>query len=95
MFSPMRPLEQHREVDNASPRSSTTGAWLLARERERLPHQAAARLAFCLICMMSWNDGSVGRRVQQEIGRHDGAQQIVEVVRDVAGEPALVSIFCC
>ena len=28
-------------------------------------------------------------RVQQEVGRHhDGAEQIVEVVRDVAGEPA-------
>ena len=27
-------------------------------------------------------------RVQQEVGRHhDGAEQIVEVVRDVAGEP--------
>ena len=44
-----------------SPRSSTCGRKVCLREnasscRTRL----AARLAFCLICMMSWNDGSVG-----------------------------------
>ena len=46
---------------STSPRSSTCGRSVCRREnasscRTRL----AARLAFCLICMMSWNDGSVG-----------------------------------
>jgi len=29
---------------------------LLAREGEQLAHQARRPLAFCLICMMSWNE---------------------------------------
>ncbi len=48
--------------DSASPRSSTCGRSVCLREKaSSCRTRLAARLAFCLICMMSWNDGSVGR----------------------------------
>ena len=77
--------------DSASPRSSTCGRRVWRRENaSSWRTSVAARVAFCLICMMSWNDG-IGRlvRVQQEVVRHhDGRQHVVEIVRDAAGELA-------
>ena len=47
--------------DSASPRSSTCGRSVWRRENaSSCRTSVAARVAFCLICMMSWNDGSVG-----------------------------------
>ena len=63
---------------------------LLARECQQLPHQARRPVGI-LLDLHDVLERRVGRLVgiQQEIGRHhDGAQQIVEVVRDRAGEPA-------
>ncbi len=63
---------------------------LLAREREQLPHQARGPVGV-LPDLHDVLERRIGRlvRVQQEVGRHhDGAEQIVEVVRDAAGEPA-------
>src|SRR5262249_6029054 len=94
-FSPIRRLSRTVRSESASPRSSTTGRMVCLREnasscRTRL----AARLAFCLICMMSCHDVVERRFVRlvrfcKETGPHlDAAGQIVEVVGDVAGEPA-------
>src|SRR5216684_1986634 len=61
---------------------------LLARERQQLPHQAR-RPVGVLLDLHDVLKRRIGRlvRVQQEVGRHhDGAEQIVEVVGDIAGE---------
>ena len=63
---------------------------LLARECQQLPHQAR-RPVGVLLDLHDVLERRVGRpvRVQEEIGRHhDGAEQIVEIVRDAAGELA-------
>ena len=47
--------------DSVSLRSITCGRSVWRREKaSSCRTRLAARLAFCLICMMSWNDGSVG-----------------------------------
>ena len=47
--------------DSASPRLSTCGRSVCLREKaKRCRTRPAARLAFWRICMMSWNEGSVG-----------------------------------
>ena len=77
--------------DSDSPRSSTCGRRVCLRENaSRCRTSAAARLAFCLICMMSWNDGSVGLCAfsRKSVRHHDGGKHVVEVVRDAAGELA-------
>ena len=77
--------------ESASPRSSTCGRKVWRRENARSCRTSvAARVAFCLICMMSWNDGSVGlcafNRKSLAIMMAD--KHVVEVVRDAAGELA-------
>ena len=89
-FSPIR-REQHGEIGQRLAEVEHLRAHgLLARERQQLPHQAR-RPVGVLLDLHDVLERRIGRpvRVEQEVGRHhDGAEQIVEVVRDVAGEPA-------
>ena len=74
-----------------SPSCSTCGRSVCRRENaSSWRTRPAARLAFCLICMMSWKDGSVGRWLaEQQVGiADDGGQHVVEIVGDAAGELA-------
>src|SRR6516165_12576531 len=60
-FSPIRRRSSMVRSESASPRSSTCGRSVCRREKaSNWRTSVAARVAFCLICMMSWNDGSVG-----------------------------------
>ena len=90
-FSPISRRSSMVRSLSVSLRSSTCGRSVCLREKASSWRTSAApRLAFCLICMMSWKRG-IGRlvRVEQEIGRHhDGGEHVVEVVRDAAGELA-------
>ena len=77
--------------DSTSPSCSVCGRSVWRREKaSSWRTRPAARLAFCLICMMSWKDGSVGAVVgEQQVGiADDRGQDVVEVVRDAAGELA-------
>ena len=84
-------LEQHGEIRQRLAEIEHLRAHgLLARERQQLPHQARRPVGI-LLDLHDVLERRIGRlvRVEQEVGRHhDGAEQIVEVVRDVAGEPA-------
>ena len=76
---------------STSESSSVCGSSVCRREKaSNCRTSPAARLAFCLICMMSWKDGSVGLMVgEQQVGiADDRGQHVVEVVRDAAGELA-------
>ena len=61
-FSPISRRSSMRQVVRAARRDrAPAGASVCLRENaSRCRTRLAARLAFCLICMMSWNDGSVG-----------------------------------
>ena len=60
-FSPISRRNSMLRSLKTSPRSSTCGRSVCLREKaSRCRTRLAARLAFCLICMMSPNDGSVG-----------------------------------
>ena len=60
-FSPIRRRSSIVNSVSASPRSSTCGRRVCLRENaSSCRTSVAARFAFCLICMMSWNKGSVG-----------------------------------
>src|SRR5471032_2683806 len=60
-FSPISRLSSMPRSLSVSPRSSTCGRKVCLRENaSSWRTSAAARLAFCLIWIMSWNDGSVG-----------------------------------
>ncbi len=86
-----QPAQQHREIrQRLAEIDHLRAQGLLAREREQLPHQAG-RPVGVLLDLHDVLERRIGRLVgvQQEVGRHhDGAEQIVEVVRDIAGEPA-------
>ena len=80
-----------RRSASTSVRFSTSGRSVCLREKASSCRTSeAARLAFCLMFMMSGKDGSDGRwLVEQQVGRHDdGGQHVVEVVRDAAGKLA-------
>jgi hypothetical protein len=90
MFSPMRRLSSTEIRQRLAEIEHHRAHGLLAREREQLPHQAS-RTVGVLLDLHDVLERRIGRpvRVQQEVGRHhDGAEQVVEVVRDVAGQPA-------
>ena len=82
---------------NASPRSSTCGRNVCLRENaSSCRTSVAARVAFCLICMMSWNDGSVGLCA---LSRKSLAIMIADstLLKSCAMPPAswpTMSIFC-
>ena len=83
--------QQVRDSASTSVNVSTRGCRVCWREKARSWRtRLAARLAFCLICMMSAKDGSPGAVAQQQqVAEADHRrQQIVEVVRDAAGELA-------
>ena len=86
-----QPAQQHveigqrlAEVEHLRPQR------LLAREGQQMPHQARGAVGV-LLDLHDVLERRIGRpvRVQQEVGRHhDGAEHVVEVVRDAAGELA-------
>ena len=86
-----QPAQQHGQVgDRFAEIEHLRAQRLLARERQQLPHQAGSPVGV-LLDLHDVLERRIGRavRVQQEIGRHhDGAEQIVEIVRDAAGEAA-------
>ena len=86
-----QPAQQHGQVGHRLAEIEHLRAHgLLARECQQLPHQARRPVGI-LLDLHDVLERRIGRLVgvEQEIGRHhDGAEQVVEVVRDRAGEPA-------
>ena len=90
-FSPISRRSSMVRSLETSPRSSTCGRSVCRREKaSSCRTRLAARLAFCLICMMSWNDGSVGLWAlsRKSVAIMMADEHVVEVVRDAAGELA-------
>ena len=86
-----QPLEQHVQVVNHLAEVDDLRAQrLLARERQQVAHQRGGAVGV-LPDLDDVLERRVGRlvRVHQEVRRHhDGAEHVVEVVRDAAGELA-------
>ncbi len=89
-FSPIRRLSSTVRSDSDFAEVDHLRAHgLLAGEGQQLPHQARRPVGI-LLDLHDVLERRIGRlvRVQQEVGRHhDGAEQIVEVVGDIAGKP--------
>ena len=86
-----QPLEQHAEIaEHLAEVEHLRPQRLLARERQKLPHQSGGAVGV-LLDLHDVLEGRIGRlvRVQQEVGRHhDGGEHVVEIVGDAAGELA-------
>ena len=97
-FSPISRFNSMPRSESVSPRSSTCGRSVCLREKaSSCRTSAAARLAFCLIWMMSWNEGSVGLCA---LSRKSVAIMMAEstLLKSCAMPPAswpTDSIFCC
>ena len=91
MVSPISRRSRFDSSASTSVMSSTRGCRVCWREKaSSWRTRPAARLAFCLMCMMSAKDWSPGRwRSSKQVREADhGGQQVVEVVGDAAGELA-------